>query len=256
MPSIMWAKKLLKDIAVAAFWIGIWWIIAALVRQEILIPTPLVVATTLWSLVKTLAFWKAVALTLLRICIGFAAALAVGSVLAVLTARFSLLRALFAPLLQIVRAAPVASFIILALVWIPDDITPAFIAFLMVLPIVWVNVEEGIRLTPRPLLEMASLYRVGRLRVLTKLYLPSVRPFFLTACVNGLGFAWKSGVAAEVICSPRFAIGSCLQDAKIYLETPEVFAWTAVVIVLSILLEKLLLYVTAPARKKVPYAET
>ncbi len=256
MRSIMWAKKLFKGLAVAAFWIGIWWIIAALVRQEILIPTPLAVVKTVCSLVQTLAFWKAVMFTLMRICIGFVAALAIGSVLAVLTTRFSPVRALFAPLLQMVRAAPVASFIILALVWIPDDITPAFIAFLMVLPIVWVNVEEGIRRTPKPLLEMAALYRVGRLRTFQKLYLPSVRPFFLTACVNGLGFAWKSGVAAEVICSPRFAIGSRLQDAKIYLETPEVFAWTAVVIVLSILLEKLLLKVTAPARKEVPYAET
>ena len=83
-----------------------------------------------------------------------------------------------------------------------------------------------------------------------KLYLPSVQPFFLTAAVNGLGFAWKSGVAAEVICRPDFSIGKQLQDAKTYLETPEVFAWTAVVILLSLLLERLLLKVAAVAHRK------
>ncbi len=251
----MWAK-LLKGIAVAAFWLGVWWLIAALVRQQLLIPTPLAVLQTLWTLVRTVEFWKTVVLSLLRICAGFAAALVAGVVLAVLTARFSLLHAVLSPILHIVRAAPVASFIILTLVWIDYDLIPAFIAFLMVLPIVWVNVEEGIRRTPRALLEMASLYRVRPIRVLTNIYLPAIKPFFLTACVNGLGFAWKSGVAAEVICHPDWAIGSRLQDAKIYFETPEVFAWTAVVIALSILLEKVLLRATASARKEGSYANT
>lgn len=237
-------KTTLRGSAVALFWLSVWWLTAALVQQELLIPTPLTVAKTLIQLLPTGLFWASVALTLLRIVLGFGAALVVGALLAVLTVRFKTMRALFAPLLHIVRAAPVASFIILTLVWIDYDIIPAFIAFLMVLPIVWVNVEEGIRRTDRQLLEMAALYRVRPFRVLCRLYIPSVRPFFLTACVNGLGFAWKSGVAAEVICRPDFAIGNRLQAAKITLETPEVFAWTAVVIALSIALEKLLVRLT------------
>ena len=237
-------KAAIRGVAVAAFWVGIWWLLAALVRQELLIPTPLVAASTLLSLLPTTLFWQSVGMSLLRIVIGFAAALVGGTVLAVLTVNSPLLRALFAPLLHVIRAAPVASFIILTLVWIDYDIIPAFIAFLMVLPIVWVNVEEGIRRTDKGLLEMAKLYAVSPRRVLTRIYLPSVKPYFVTAAVNGLGFAWKSGVAAEIICRPDLAIGNRLQLAKMTLETPEVFAWTAVVIVLSILLEKLLLRLT------------
>ena len=237
-------KTVLRGIAVAVFWIGVWWLLAALVRQELLIPTPLVVLKTLLSLLPTALFWQSVGMSLVRIVLGFAASLVVGTVLAVLTTRFSVIRAVFSPLLHIIRAAPVASFIILTLVWIDYDVIPAFIAFLMVLPVVWVNVEEGIRRTDNGLLEMARLYAVPSRRVLTRLYLPSVKPYFVTACVNGLGFAWKSGVAAEIICRPDLAIGNRLQLAKMTLETPEVFAWTAVVIVLSILLEKLLLQIT------------
>ena len=243
-------RRFLRAAAVTAFWLAIWWGLAALVQQEILIPTPLAVCKTLWGLLPTAEFWGSVATSLTRIVLGFCAALLLGTVLAVLTARFALVRAVFSPLLHIIRAAPVASFIILALVWIHDDITPAFIAFLMVLPIVWVNVEEGIRRTDPALVEMTALYGVRPLRKLTALYIPSVKPFFVTACVNGLGFAWKSGVAAEVICQPQLAIGSQLQDAKIYLETPEVFAWTTVVIIMSILLERVLMRLTASARRK------
>ena len=246
MRSIMWAKAkpVVRGCAVAAFWIGIWWLIAALVRQELLIPTPLSVISTLFSLLPTALFWKSVALSLLRIVIGFLAALLCGTVLSVLTVRFSLIRALLSPLLHIIRATPVASFIILTLVWIDYDVIPAFIAFLMVLPIVWVNVEEGIRRTDKGLLETARLYAVPPRRLLTRIYLPSVKPFFVTACGSGLGFAWKSGIAAEIICRPDLAIGNRLQLAKMTLETPEVFAWTAVVIALSMLLEKVLLRLT------------
>ena len=242
----MWVKvkPVLRGCAVAAFWIGVWWLIAVLVRQELLIPTPLSVLKTLLKLLPTVLFWETVAMSLLRIVAGFAAALVCGTVLAVLTVHLPLLRALLSPVLHIVRAAPVASFIILTLVWIDYDIIPAFIAFLMVLPIIWLNVEEGIRRTDKGLLEMAHLYAVPSRRLLSRIYLPSVKPFFITACGNGLGFAWKSGIAAEIICRPTLAIGNRLQLAKMTLETPEVFAWTAVVIALSMVLEKVLLRLT------------
>lgn len=252
-------KKLGTGILTTSFWIAVWWIAAAAVDQVLLIPTPWQVLQTLGTLMGSALFWKAVGVSLLRILAGFFAALVTGTVLAVLTNRFRVVRALFSPLLHIVRAAPVASFIILTLVWIATDMVPVFISFLMVLPIVWVNVEEGLRRVDPQLKEVAAVYRFGWWKTLTKLTVPSVMPFFLTACVNGLGFAWKSGIAAEVICRPALSIGRQLQGAKLIMETPEVFAWTAVVVVLSIVLERLLLRLTrvlTPAgRKEEPDAD-
>ena len=255
MVSTMWdkLKRILRGGIIAAFWIGLWWLIAWRVDQILLIPTPLDALKTLWQLLPTQEFWKTVGLSLWRVCHGFVGAVVVGTIAAIITAHVGWLRALLSPLLHIIRAAPVASFIILTMVWLDYDNIPSLIAFLMVLPIIWVNVEEGIRRTDRDLLEMARVYRLSAPRILTRLYLPSVKPFFTTACVNGLGFAWKSGVAAEVICGPDFAIGDRLQVARMYLETPEVFAWTAVVVTLSIVLEKLLLRVTKTARKEGAY---
>ena len=111
----------------------------------------------------------------------------------------------------------------------------------MVVPVIWGNVEKGIRETDRRLLEMATVFRMGRWRTLLHVHIPAVMPYFLTACTTGLGFAWKSGIAAEVICRPDDSLGRLLQTAKMHLETAEVFAYTAVAVVLSMLLERLLL---------------
>ncbi len=180
-------------------------------------------------------------MSLWRILIGFIAAVLAGTALVMLTTHSRIADRLLAPLLHLVRAAPVASFIILAYVWIAVDILPAFIAFLMVVPLVWSNVREGILSTDKKLLEMAQVFRLGRRRILTDIRLPSLRPYISAACTTGLGFAWKSGVAAEVICCPPNSIGKQLYSAKAYLETPEVFAWTATVVALSIILEKVLI---------------
>lgn len=243
-------RRGLTVLGTALFWLIVWHFIAIVVGQEVLIPSPWTVFRTLGDLLTKPLFWQSVGLTLLRVCVGFAAALLAGVLLAALTTRLSLLHTLFSPILHIIRAAPVASFIIITLVWIKYDFVPAFISFLMVLPIVWINVSEGIRQTDKQLLEMADVFRISNGQQLCRIYAPSVKPFFLTAAVNGLSFAWKSAVAAEVICRPDLSIGRQLQESKLYMETPQVFAWTAVVIVLSLILERLLLKLTATARAK------
>ncbi len=228
----------------ALFWLAVWQIISMVVAQEFLVPAPSVVAVTMWRLMGTTLFWKAAGLTLLRIFIGFAASVVIGCIAAVLTTQLRIADFLLTPPLRIVRAAPIASFIILALVWIKTEQVPSFISFTMVIPLIWANIEKGIRQTDPKLLEMAQVFHFSPLKTLLKIRIPSVMPYFMAACTSGLGFAWKAGISAEVICRPAFSIGRQLQEAKIYLETPEVFAWTITVVVLSILLEKGLIALT------------
>lgn len=234
------SRKTLTVLAVALFWLLLWEGLSHLIGKELILPTPERVFTVLIGLWQTAAFWESVGLSLLRVLCGFVAAVIGGTVLAVLTERFAAARAILTPALQVVRAAPVASFILLAFFWIKVDILPAFIAMMMVLPLVWANVSEGIRQTDPGLLEMAQLYRLPRGRVLREIRLPSLRPYFTAALTTGLGFAWKSGIAAEVICSNRQAIGASLREAKSLMEMPEVFAWTLTVVILSVAMEALL----------------
>ena len=227
-------------LAAALCWLLIWFIASRAVGSELLLPSPAATLARLWELARQGDFWLAVLQSLLRIVAGCALGIAAGSVLGVLTAVSRVLYELFMPLLTVVRSTPVASFIILALVWIKRDNVAIFIAFLMVLPILWGNVSRGIAECDRDLLEMAHVFRFSKKDMLRKVYLPSVRPYFFAGCSTALGLSWKAGVTAEVLSLPRHALGSELYYSKIYLETPTLFAVTLVVILLSVVLEFIL----------------
>lgn len=234
------ARKITKKIIAAVLWLAVWQLLYSAVRQEILIVSPACVLKRLVLLAQGTDFWLTVFYSMGRIILGFIIGMAAGSVLAVLTSVSDILYDVFHPILSIIKSTPVASFIILALVWIRTDNVPAFTASLIVLPVVWGNVSEGISKTDGNLLEMARMFCFGRVKTLFKVYFPSVMPYLTAACASGLGFAWKAGVAAEVLASLPFSIGGRIYDAKIYLDTADLFAWTAVVIFMSVLLEAVL----------------
>lgn len=233
-------RKLLRWLIFPLLWIGVWQLIALWVDREVLVPTPWTVAVRLTALLQTAAFWSTVAFSILRITAGFLCGVILGTLTGILTAKLPLSDDLLSPLLTVIRATPVASFIILALVWMGKDAIPVFISFLMVFPIMQSNVGMGVRSTPQALLEMAQVYRVPSLRRIRAIYFPAVLPYFSAGCRTCLGLAWKAGVAAEVISLPMRSIGRQLYYSKLYLETVDVFAWTVTVIVLSLLIEKLL----------------
>ena len=232
-------RKAFRTALVAAFWLTVWAVCARLIGKPLLLPGPLETATVLLRLVGTASFWEDTLTTMGRILLGYTLAILAGSLLGMVCGFYPPADALLSPVRQIIRATPVSSFIILVLLWLRTGIVPVFISFLMVLPIVWTGVQEGLSNTDQDLLEMARAYRFSRMKLLRYVYYPSVRPFFSAACVTGLGFAWKSGIAAEVIARPARAVGANLQDAKVYLETPELFAWTLVIVLISVGFEKL-----------------
>ena len=233
-------KKILTGLAVACGWILLWQLLSMFVGKELLVPSPLSVFAALWSTMGTVLFWRTVSLSVLRIIAGYAAGVTAGVILAVLTSAFRPLNVFLSPAQHIIKATPIASFIILALVWISGSGIPSFITFLMVLPIVWGNVSKGISETDKRLLEMALVYRFGRVKTIRTVYFHSTMPYFAAAAATSMGLAWKAGIAAEVLSLPGIAIGTRINDSKIYLEMPQLFAWSLVVIVISMLLEKLI----------------
>ncbi len=237
-------KKFLKWTAVSLLWLAVWQLSAAAVGQELLIPYPKAVLLTLIELSSAAEFWRAVLFSMLRITAGYILGVIVGTAGAVLSARFSVFKAVFSPVLHLIRAVPVASFIILALVWIKSAYLAVFISFLMVLPIIWTTVQSGIEGLDPKYLEMARVFGLSPTKTLFQVKIPFIMPSFIASATSALGFAWKSGVAAEVICRPANSLGKLLQDAKLYLETPRVFAVTATVALLSLLLELLVKRVT------------
>lgn len=236
------------------FWLLVWQIASMVLDHtldvNLLLPSPVSALLRLGELALTVPFWRAVGRSFLRIVGGFLLSCFAASLLAVPASRWQWVRELLAPLVAAVKAVPVASFIILALFWLDSSSLTLFISFLMVFPPVYLNVLEGIRQTDQKLLEMARVFRVPLWRQVRGIYLPAVMPYFRTAISLGLGLCWKAGVAAEVIGLPTGSVGEMLYNSKVYYMTSDLFAWTTVIVVVSIVFEKLFLHLVDAVMRK------
>lgn len=256
MDSITSGKKGITAVLVLLFWLAIWQIGAMIIGHDLLLVSPITVILTLFSLIGKAAFWSTVGYSFLRIVGGFLLALTVGVLLAVSSAASPIVRALFAPFLGVVKSIPVASFIILVLIWAGSGSLSVVISFLMVLPIIYMNTLEGILQTNHKLLEMARVFRVPFPRKLAAIYTPGVMPYFSSGCKIGLGLCWKSGIAAEVIGLPTGSIGEQLYMAKIFLSTGDLFSWTLVIVAVSYLFEKFFLFCLGRFAKRLEKGDT
>ena len=231
-------NKLLYRLLAIVFWLLVWQAGSMIVKQEILLVSPVSACQTLCRLLGEGAFYRAVLGSFGRILLGFALGTMLGILLAALSHAASAVRILLAPLMSAIKATPVASFVILALIWISSKNLSVFISFLMVLPITYANILEGLDRADAKLLEMARVFALplsGRVRAI---YIPGAFPFLLSAVRSTLGMCWKAGIAAEVIAQPKDSIGSALQQDNVIFATPELFAWTLAIILLSVALER------------------
>ena len=236
-PSTIWADKL-KKLTGVFFWLAIWQFAAMKIGKEVLLASPVSTIKALISLCGQSAFWSAIIFSLTRIMLGFALALVTGVLLAGLSAVYDAVRYIFAPLFNVIKAVPVASFIILALLWVRGGNLSICISFLMVLPIIYNNMLAGFTRVDKSLLEMAAVFRLSNTKKIKYIYIPQVLPYFTAACTTSLGLCWKSGIAAEVIGMPAGSMGNRLYETKLYMDTPEMFAWTVVIVIISFVVEK------------------
>lgn len=236
--------KLVKRAAAIGFWLLMWQVLAMAVHNAILVVSPWETLIRLTALFQDKTFFIAVGMSLLRIGAGFLAGFLTGMALATASSRFPLLENLLGPLMSLLKAVPVASFVVLLLIWWGSSFLAVAICFLVVLPNIYINTLEGLKSTDRELLEMAKVFRLPTATRFFYIYRPALQPFLISGLKLALGMCWKSGIAAEVIGTPVPSIGGQMYLSKIYLDTAGVFAWTAVIIVISVLFERLFLFLT------------
>lgn len=234
-------RTICKGLPALLFWALVWQCAAMAMGNPLLLPAPAQVLLRLWQMMGGASFWQITLISIGRVLLGVVLGILLGVILAVLTSVSSLADMLVAPAMTAVQATPVASFAILVLIWLERDFVPVLICVLMVLPVIWNGVAAGIRETDVQLLEMAAVCRLSKGRILRRIYLPSVLPYFRSASTSALGLGWKAGIAAEVLTVPKHSIGRMISEGKLYVMTEDMFAWTLTVVILSILLQKLML---------------
>lgn len=221
--------------------LAVWQLAAVLMGNKLLLVGPAEVLKRLVEMVPEAKFWRVTGFTFSRIVLGFMLGFGAALVLAAISARFPLAETLLRPYMAAVQTVPVASFIVIALLWLSSRRLSAFISFLIVLPVLYANFLQGIRAADGKLLEMARVYRMPVWNRLRCIYVPAVRPYALSACGVALGLCWKAGVAAELIGVSTGSLGGMMYDAKVYLEIADLFAWTLVIVAVSVGFEKIFL---------------
>lgn len=256
----MWEEKCLMKISIIkkdrlytvlsfALLLVIWKIISVIVNSAIIIPSPEITLVSLFNLIKTRDFFIIILFSLERGLIGFALSFVLGLLVGFAAGFNRVFNKIFEPFLVIIRSTPVITIILIALIWFKANNVPIFASFLMSFPIICTNVIEGIKNIDPQLLEMAKIYRIKRTRVIKEIYLPSIIPFLTAAISTAFGIGWKVVVAAEVLSQPKYAIGSSLQNSKIYLNINDVFAWTIIAILIGYLFERLIRFVEKKSLK-------
>lgn len=236
----MW-KVCTERIAAIIVAILLWQLLAMKLDQKLLLATPVDVAKTLGVLVKSQEFYSAIAYSMGRILLGLLIGAAVGTACALLAGRWHFMEVLFWPYFSAMKATPVASVVILCLVWLSSRRLSVFIVFLVVTPVIYTNILAGIKNLDLKMKDMARVFGINGLRRLLYVYLPELKTYIIAAFTLATGMAFKAGIAAEVIGTPVGSLGKMLYNAKVYLETPELFAWTLVIIVLSVVVEQVIL---------------
>ena len=232
--------KKLHRLLPALFWVLMWQLLSMAAGHRLLLASPLETLLRLSELIRTAGFWRSILFTLGHILAGFLAAAAAGMLTGALSARFDWVKELIAPLLTVIKSIPVASFVIVALIWIPSKRLSVLISFLITFPLIHAAVLDGLTHIDPLLLAMARVFQMTALNRLLAIDLPAVLPRLTSAAGVAIGLAWKSGVAAEVIGIPTGSIGERLYQAKVYLATPDLFAWTLTIVLASMLCERAL----------------
>jgi NitT/TauT family transport system permease protein len=212
-----------------AIWKGLsFWIDAA-----IILPAPEETLKTCIALLLQPDFFSKIWHTVARSLVGFALALITALLLGIAAGSLKPVYNLLKPLVTITRATPTMSIILLALIWLHTEIAPILVGFLVIFPLLYSNIVEGIRAVDPELLEMAAVYRVKKRTVIKEIYLPSLSSYLIAGSATAMGLNLKVVIAAEVLSQPRNCIGTSLYMEQINLNTAGVFAWTIIAVLVS-----------------------
>ncbi len=233
-------KKLTLALAAAAFWLLLWLCASMAVGNPLILPSPLSTLSRLAELSLEADFWKTVLASLLRVIVGISVAIPFSALFAWICSSSKIADALFSPAVTLMKSVPVVSFILIAIFLFDRSIIPSAIAFMMVFPVLYGNIREGITSVSRELLEMARVFKLSFFLKIKRIYAPAIAPYFFAAVTASVGLALKAGIAAEVIAYIPLSIGKKLSDAKSYMEPADLLAWTAAILIIGLLLEYVL----------------
>jgi len=235
----MTKKKFIPILSVLIL-LALWQLLAFCVDQPEFIPSVPRLVKTLFELLISGPFYLSLGATLIRGLIGMVLSLICALVLALLSGHFQWVYDLFRPLLTIMRSVPVISFILLALIFFHPESIPVIIGFLTMFPLLTENLSRGIRNLKPELFVLSRQFQLGATNRFTQIIYPQLKPFLYSGLASATGFGWRAVIMGEVLSQTTLGIGGEMKRAQIFIDVPELLAWTIVAIVISFLADKVI----------------
>ncbi len=233
--------KVFRGIAVTLICIGLWELFAVITDNPYFLPHVGETFSALITLIKSSEFFLNILISLSRVAAGLLIGIIIGLLLAMASHYFKISNSIISPLISIMKATPIATIILILWFTFTDASLSIFVVFLMVTPIVWQNVLDGLKSIPEEMSEVCEIFELSIPKKIKLLIIPTVSRYLIPAIITSIGFAWKAEIAAEIMTYSN--IGRSIQDYKtLHYDTAAVFAWAFVIIVLSLVLESVTKY--------------
>lgn len=222
------------------FWLFIWMVIDRVVKNPILFPSPLKVFNSIIYLSKTHSFYLNILTSMLNIGAGLILGIFIGFILGCISYKYTYLKDIIILPINLMKSIPIASIVVILLVWLEARELPIIVIMLIVIPNIYYSVYEALNNVDKDLIELSTVYNISEIKVFRYIYVPKIKEFLIPSIIVSTGLAWKSGISAEVMGLVNNTIGENIYYSKLYLDTSELFAWTIVIIIISKIFESLI----------------
>ena len=242
-------RRYVRRALILVFWFAVWEALDRIADNRLILAGPIRTLQAVGDQVVRPDFWVIVGASFGRITLGFLLSFIAGFLLALAAHRSHLFREFVDPVMSLLRTIPVASFIILLLIWVGNQALTVFLAFFIVLPLIYTNMISGFEAVDPQMVEMGRVFGISRWRMFLYIYRPAFMPFLISSSKISLGMTWKSGIMAEVLATPAPSIGKMMNTARTFLNTPDLLAWTVVVMVCSWAFEQVFMWLLRRAAR-------
>lgn len=237
---ISFTKRQYIGLASVVFMLVLWKLFSLYFNSDFILPAPEKTLLTTAKLFTDTDFLTVVGVTIIRGVVGFAISLILGLLVGIVAGISPNFNAFLNPILVVIRSTPVVAVILLALIWFSTGSVPIFIAFLTMFPFICTNVVDGIRSIDTNLTQMASFYKIERVKMVREVYIPAIMPFIISGSSSAMGIGWRAIIIGEVLSQPKFGIGTSMQAAQTFLKVDSVIAWTIVAVLISFIFERMI----------------
>lgn len=231
--------RLFKIVFPIALWLSVWQIVAIAIDFSFLFPDVPETFKSLWTIITKASTYKVLLLTLKRVFLSLIFGTVFGGALAIASAKLEPVRIAVAPAISVMKSTPVAVIAVLLYSLFSGDAAPVVVALLMIMPVIWQNLMDGYNSIDRNLWELCDAYEFSFKKRLRFLILPALLKYFVPAFITSVGLSWKAVISAEILVHTIDSVGDMIYQSKYQLDTASVFAWTVIIIAMSIALEKL-----------------